>query len=131
MIGLAYGIIEKIATGNGAAIILGIIFSMHILWQMNQGRHYFKYKIAKAKNDKKEAKKELFRATICIFLMHGCWDALISLVSYFATESKNATTDVISLFLLLAIIVIGITYIVLSIKKIKKVLKNNKQDRSI
>ena len=42
MIGLAYGIIEKVAAGNAMAIILGILFPMHIIWQMNQGRHYYK-----------------------------------------------------------------------------------------
>ena len=42
MIGLAYGIIEKVAAGNALAIILGILFPMHIIWQMNQGRHYYK-----------------------------------------------------------------------------------------
>ena len=51
MIGLAYAIIEKLASGNGIAIILGIIFPMHILWQMNQGRHYFKYKKAKEEDN--------------------------------------------------------------------------------
>ena len=49
MVGLAYGIIEKVFTGNAMAIILGIIFPMHIIWQMNQGRHFYKYK--KAKNE--------------------------------------------------------------------------------
>ena len=52
MIGLAYGIIEKVATGNAISVILGIVFPMHILWQMNQGRHYYKYKKAKEENNK-------------------------------------------------------------------------------
>lgn len=127
MIGLAYGIIEKIASASAMAIILGIIFPMHILWQMNQGRHYFKYKMAKENNNKKKAKKELFMATVFIFLMHGCWDALISIVSHFANESKNPNADMIGSICLLIIIIIGILYIVSSIIKIRKVLKNNKE----
>ena len=71
MIGLAYGVVEKLAAGNAIAIILGIIFPMHIIWQMNQGRHYYKYQKAKSKNIEKAAKKELFLATINIFLIHG------------------------------------------------------------
>ena len=63
MIGLAYGVVEKLAAGNVMAIILGIIFPMHIIWQMNQGRHFYKYKKAKEENDSKTAKKELENAT--------------------------------------------------------------------
>lgn len=124
MIGLAYGIIEKVATGNAISFILGIVFPMHILWQMNQGRHYYKYKKAKEEKDNTNAKKELFEATILIFLMHGCWDALISLISYFASESNN---DVIGSIIFLMVMIFGITYIIASIINIKKVLKNNKK----
>ena len=127
MIGFAYAIIEKIASGNVMSIILGIIFPMHILWQMNQGRYYFKYNIAKEEKNKKKAKKELFMATVFIFLIHGCWDALISIVSYFATESKNPNADMIGGISLIMVIIIGIIYIVLSIIKIRKVLKNNRE----
>lgn len=126
MIGLAYGIIEKIAAGNAMAIILGIIFPMHLIWQMNQGRHFYKYKEAKEKNDNKKAKKELFLATFVIFLIHGCWDALISLVGYFADTSKIANADIIGGILLVITILFGIIYIIASIIKIRKVLKNNK-----
>jgi len=129
MIGLAYAIIEKVASGNAMAIILGIVFPMHILWQMNQGRHYFKYKKAKEKNENKNAKKELFMATVFVFLMHGCWDSLISLVSHFANESKNSNADMIGCILLGAVFLIGIIYIIISIIKIRKVLKNNKKEK--
>lgn len=124
MIGLAYGIIEKIAAGNAMAIILGIIFPMHLIWQMNQGRHSYKYTEAKEKNDNKKAKKELLLATFVIFLIHGCWDALISLVGYFASTSKLANADIIGGILLVITILFGIIYIIASIIKIRKVLKN-------
>ena len=126
MIGLAYGIIEKLAAGNAMAIILGIIFPMHIIWQMNQGRHYYKYKKALAENDNKKAKKELFLATFIIFLIHGCWDALISLVGYFAESTKIANSDLIGGILLVITILFGIIYLIVSIVKIRKVLKSNK-----
>lgn len=126
MIGLAYGIIEKVATGNAMAIILGILFPMHILWQMNQGRHFYKYKKANAENDNKKAKKELLLATLIIYLIHGSWDALISLVQYFADTSKVANADIFGAILLGITILFGIIYIIVSIIKIRKVLKNNK-----
>ena len=126
MIGLAYGIIEKVAVGNALAIILGIIFPMHIIWQMNQGRHFYKYKKAKVENNEKQAKKELFLATFTIFLIHGCWDALISLVEYFAESNVFANSDMIGGILLVVIILFGIIYIIISIIKIRKVLKSNK-----
>ena len=94
MIGLAYAIVEKFATGDAMAIILGIIFPMHVLWQMNQGSHFYKYKKAKDKKDDKTAKKELLLSTFVIFMLHGIWDALISLVSYFANTS-NQNADII------------------------------------
>ena len=127
MIGLAYAIIEKLASGNGMSIILGIVFPMHILWQMNQGRHYYKYLEAKKENNNKKVKKEFFMTTIFVFLMHGCWDVLISLVSYFTNDSKSPKADMIGGILFGVIILIGIIYIVISIIKIRKVLKNNKE----
>ena len=127
MIGLAYGIIEKIVTGNAIAIILGIIFPMHIIWQMNQGRHFYMYRKAKEENNKEKARKELFLGTFIIFLIHGFWDALISLVGYFASESKVLNADMIGGILLGIIILFGIIYITISIIKIRKVLKNNQK----
>ena len=127
MIGLAYAIIEKVATGNAMAFILGIIFPMHIIWQMNQGRHFYKYKKAKEEKDDKKAKKELFLATFAIFLLHGCWDALISLVGYFAETTKYANSDIIGGMLLIVTILLGIIYLIISIIKVIKVLKNNKK----
>ena len=126
MIGLAYGVIEKIAAGNVMVIILGIIFPMHIIWQMNQGRHYYKYQKAKSENNEKIAKKELFLATINIFLIHGCWDALISLVGYFADSPKISNADMIGGILLIITILFGIIYLIVSLIQIIKVLKNNK-----
>ena len=126
MIGLAYGIIEKVASGNAMAIILGIIFPMHIIWQMNQGRHFYKYKKAKEENDNKTAKKELFLATFVIFLIHGCWDALISLIGYFADTSKIVNADTIGSILLVIVLLFGLIYMIVSIVKIRKVLKNYK-----
>ena len=126
VIGLTYGIVEKVVTGNPINIILGIIFPMHLLWQMNQGKHYFRYLKAKENKDKKKAKHELFMATLLIFIIHGCWDAVISVISYLLNEStKIKGSDLIGSILFVVLIAFGITYIVISIKKLRNALKNN------
>ena len=43
MMGLVYGLFEKIVLGNIGAVIIGLICPMHILWQFNQGGHYYEY----------------------------------------------------------------------------------------
>ena len=88
---------------------------MHIIWQMNQGRHFYNYQKAKSENNRKMAKKEIFLATVNIFLIHGFWDALISLVGYFADTSKLANADLIGGILLVTTILFGIIYGVRSI----------------
>ena len=128
MIGLMYGIIEKIVSGNVIAIVLGILFPMHLLWQMEQGRHFFKYRKAKDEGNMKTVKKEFFMATIFIFLFHGCWDAILSLIEYFINEKSS---DNIGSIFFIIFIIIGIIYMVKSIKAIRKVLKkdNNKPNK--
>ena len=98
---------------------------MHLLWQMNQGRHFYKYKKAIEDNKHKKSKKQLFKATFLVFLIHGFWDSIISLVGHFASASKIPNADLIGGILFIVTILFGIIYIVVSIIKIKKVLKNN------
>ena len=126
VIGLTYAIVEKIAIGNPMAIILGIIFPMHLLWQMNQGKHYFRYTKAKKEGNIKKAKKEFFMATFLIFIIHGCWDAVLSIIVYMLDKStKFNGSETIGAILFVAIIAFGITYMVISIKKLRRSLKNN------
>ena len=73
--------------------------------------------------------KKFFLATIFIFLIHGCWDAMLSLIDFFAKTTKFSNADLIGGTLLVITIVFGITYIVISIIKIIKVLKNNKLNK--
>ena len=123
MVGLMYGIIEKIVSGSIIAIILGILFPMHLLWQMEQGRHFFAYCKAKEAGNLQVAKKEFFMSTIFIFLFHGCWDAILSLIEYFMNDSS---LESISAILFILFLIIGIVYVVKSIKAIKKVLREDK-----
>ena len=123
MIGLMYCIVEKIVSGSVIAIVLGILFPMHLLWQMEQGRHFFAYRKAKEKGNMKSAKKEFFMATIFIFLFHGCWDAILSLIEYFMND---ASSDSIGTIFFIIFIVVGIVYIIKSIKSIRRVLREDK-----
>ena len=78
-VGLMYGIVEKIVLFDPIAIVVNLIFPMHLLWQWNQGRHYQLGKDEKKKGNKKKAFLHFFLATFVIFLLHGSWDALISI----------------------------------------------------
>lgn len=127
-IGITYEIVEKFATGNVVAIILGIIFPMHVLWQLNQGRHFYAYRKAKEVGNKKKAKHEFFMATFLIFLIHGCWDAIISIIEYSVDDKAAAWLSSLGSILILLLIGFGIFYIIISIKRTKKVLKNSKED---
>ena len=89
-----------------------------------KGRYFYKYKKAKEENNHKESKKQLLKATFVIFLIHGYWDTIISLVGHFASVSKMPDADLIGGILFIVTILFGITYIINSIIKIKKVLKN-------
>ena len=127
-IGLTYGIIEKIATGNAIAIILGIIFPMHLLWQLNQGRHFYAYFKAKEIGDKKKAKREFFMATFLVFLIHGCWDAILSIIEYSFDDKAATWLNSLGGILFILLIAFGIFYIIISYKRTKKVLNNSKED---
>ena len=124
MIGLAYAVIEKLVTGNAIAIILGILFPMHILWQMNQGKHFYAYKKAQEAGDNKKAQYEFLQSTLAIFLFHGCWDALISLSSSMISNPTIEIAEPIGAIMIIAVLVIGVIY---TIKTIKYFISTKKQ----
>ena len=127
-IGLVYGVVEKIVTLNPFAIILGIVFPMHILWQMNQGRHFYAYRTAKAQGDQKTARHELFLSTGMIFLLHGCWDAIVGFTAYFINDSKISGAEIMGGLLLAATVTFGVIYTVCSIKQSVRVIRKSKND---
>ena len=67
-----YGFVEKIVLGNIAAVIVGLLCPMHIMWQMNQGGHYFEHEKAKAAGDERTAKKEWRLAVLLPFFSMVC-----------------------------------------------------------
>ena len=129
-IGLMYGIVEKIVLFSPAAIIINLFFPMHLLWQWNQGRHYQISKDEKKKGNKGKAFLHMFLATFVIFLLHGSWDALISVGTYML-DAENAVTNgdlyggiILGVTLLLGIIY-TITTFVITIKTARKSKREN------
>lgn len=125
-IGLVYGVVEKVVTLNPFAIVLGIVFPMHILWQMNQGRHFYAYRTAKAQGDQKTARRELFLSTGMIFLLHGCWDAIVGFTAYFINDSKISGAEIIGGILLAVTVASGGIYTIVSIKRAVRVIRESK-----
>ena len=82
LIGLVYSVVEKAVLGNIFSIVVGLAIPMHIVWQLNQGGHYFEYEQHKAAGRPREAKKEWLMAILLPFLFHGCWDSALSIASY-------------------------------------------------
>jgi len=56
-IGLTYAVLEKAAMANPVSAIIGSIVPKHILWQFNQGGHFYEYRQAKIHNDQARALK--------------------------------------------------------------------------
>ena len=132
LIGLMYGIIEKVVLFNPMAIIVNIFFPMHLLWQWNQGRHYQISKDEKKKGNKGKAFFRMFLATFVIFFLHGTWDALISIGTYMIDE-KNAITNgemyggiILGATLFLGAVYTIITFII-TIKTARKAKRENEK----
>lgn len=131
-IGLMYGIIEKAVLFNPLAIVVNLIFPMHILWQWNQGRHYQISKDEKKKNNKAKAFFHMFLATFMIFFLHGSWDALLSISGYLL-DSENAINNgelyggiILGVTLLLGLIYTIVTFII-TFKTSKKEKQTTKE----
>ena len=130
LIGLMYGIIEKVVVFNPMSIIVNLIFPMHLLWQWNQGRHYQLSKDEKKNNKKGKAFLHMFLATFMIFFLHGSWDALLSIAGYLI-DSENAITNgelyggiILGVTLLFGFIYTIVTFII-TFKTAKKAKKEN------
>ena len=122
-IGLVYGVVEKVVQMNPFSIILGIVIPMHVLWQANQGRHFYAFRTAKAQGDPARARKELFLATGMIFLMHGCWDAMLDIASHFMNSSEAPGAEAVGGILLAVTVILGGIYMFFTIKKAVRVIK--------
>ena len=119
LIGLVYGVVEKAVLGNIAAVIVGLAIPMHIMWQFNQGGHWFEY-------EKTKSSRELFMATAVPFLFHGFWDSGLDLVS-FLMDREPIAVQVSGGVLALALAVFGVVYSIRTVKKVCKIAREEKE----
>ncbi|MCR5461522.1 MAG: hypothetical protein K6E87_00480 [bacterium] len=132
-IGLMYGIVEKVVLFNPMAIVINLFIPMHLLWQWNQGRHYQLSKDYKKDNKKGKAFIHLMLATLVIFILHGSWDALLSIGAYYIDSENNiANGELIGGIILGSTILLGFIYtIVTFIITIKTARKPKREYGSI
>ena len=121
MMGLVYGIFEKIVLGNLFAVIVGLLCPMHITWQFNQGGQYYEYEKAKAANDLQTAKKERLMALLVPFLFHGCWDSLLDISGYCLDNETSIPVQAAGLIIITAMAVFGVIYTIKTIKKVRRI----------
>ena len=122
-IGLTYAVVEKAAMANPVSAIIGSIVPMHILWQFNQGGHFYEYLQAKTRNDQACARKEWFMAFIVPFLLHGCWDSALSAIIYCVGREDSTAMQVVSAATLIAALALGLTYTIKTIRKVRRIAK--------
>ena len=133
LMGLMYTLVEKFATANMFGIIVGAIIPMHIMWQLNQGGHFFEYEKAKKSNNKKTARKELFMALAIPFIFHGCYDAILTVCAFMIQEPAKGQPAHPSYFepvggcLLGALIIISLIYSIRTVIKVKKIAVEDKK----
>ncbi len=122
LIGLVYGVVEKAVGANIVGVFVGLAIPMHIVWQLNQGGHYYEYEKAKAEGDKPRARKEFFMAVFLPFILHGCWDSGLDIM-VFCIGREAVLPQVFGGILCLAMLVGGIVYSVKSIKKCSAMIR--------
>ena len=125
MIGLVYGFIEKIMLGNIAAVIVGLLCPMHIMWQFNQGGHYYEYEKAKAANDLQTAKKEWRMAILVPFLFHGLWDSILDIGGYCLDHPDSIPVQVVGFALITAAVIGGIIYSIKTVRWACRIAKES------
>lgn len=125
MIGLVFGFTEKIMLGNVAAVIVGLLCPMHIMWQFNQGGHYYEYEKAKAANDLQTAKKEWRMAILVPFLFHGLWDSILDIGGYCLDHPDSIPVQVVGFALITAAVIGGIIYSIKTVRWACRIAKES------
>ena len=130
-IGLMYAIVEKAVLFNPMAIIINIFIPMHLTWQWNQGRHYQISKDYKKSGKKGKAFLHLMLATLLIFILHGSWDALISIGAYLIDSENSgviANAEIIGGVILGVTILAGLIYTIISLVITIKTARKEKRE---
>ena len=102
-IGAGYGLYEKLALGNGFAVILNSIVCLHLFFQMIMA--YYLYE------------KKGVKAFAIPFVIHGLWDSILD-VAYYLMEQKSPL-DSVGLVMIIVAVVLGVIFEIKAVKKIK------------
>ena len=116
LVGLVYGVVEKAVLGNIGGVVIGLAIPMHIIWQLNQGGHYWEYEQQKAAGNTDAARKEWRLAVLFPFFFHGCWDSGLDIGTWLIGREETVLT-ILGIVLLLAMVILGMIYCVRSVRK--------------
>ena len=98
---------------------------MHIMWQFNQGGHYYEYEKAKAADDQKTARKEWRMAVLVPFLFHGIWDSILDIGGYCLGHPDSIPVQVIGFVLILAAGIGGVIYSIKTVRRVCRIAKGS------
>ena len=116
LVGLVYGVVEKAVLGNIGGVVIGLAIPMHIIWQLNQGGHYWEYEQQKAAGNNDVARKEWRLAVLLPFFFHGCWDSGLDIGTWLIGREETVLT-ILGIVLLLVMVILGMIYCVRSVRK--------------
>lgn len=125
LMGLVYGLFEKVVLGNVAAVIVGLLCPMHIMWQFNQGGHYFEYEKAKAAGDELTAKKEWRMAILVPFFFHGLWDSGLDISLHLIEMEGQRLWNIAGMVLAVGMVVFGLIYSIKTVRKVCRIAKGD------
>ncbi len=116
-IGMGYSITEKLMLSPGA-LLLGTVFSFHIMFQFIMGGYLYEADRADAVSKKRFM---AIKAFLVPFLVHGTWDFALFIVEKYL-DSASQEVGIISMLLFFVMISAGIFFEVKVIQYIKKLL---------
>ena len=130
LMGLVYGVVEKAVMGSPAAVIAGLLFPLHIMWQFNQGGHWFEYEKARAQQNTSLARKEWILAVFVPFLLHGCWDSALDTIIWCLGREDVGGTEILGGVLLVAAVVWAVIYMVKTMKKVLRTARESAMEEA-
>lgn len=120
MIGLGYGLVEKLAMGGGAILIMNAFLPLHIFFQFLMGARFFDAKEAGDSGNAALAKKKRLEAFFLPFLVHGAWDSLLDTAGWLMDRPEGSAAVYVGLAMFIGLFVFGIIIEIKVIKKIKR-----------
>ena len=124
LIGLVYGVVEKAVLDSIGGVVVGLAIPMHIIWQFNQGGHYYEYEKLKKAGNAEAARKEWFLAVPFIFLLHGAWDSALD-ISLYLVNKNSMPLEALGGVLFFGLVAAGLWYCIRTVRKVVRIAKNS------